>query len=83
MNWLRLLMHWIIQRQSTPLTVIIASSPRIGHNRQIMTVITNKILKFKPMPKTPIVKNFTFFAAFTFNKINFFAYINTIIMQHL
>ena len=45
--------------------------------------ITNMILKFKPMIKKTIMKNYTFFAVFTFSKINSFAYINSIIMQDL
>ena len=38
--------------------------------RQIMTITTNKIWKFKAMNKIPIVTNYTFFAVFAFNKVN-------------
>ena len=42
---------------------------------QIMTNITNKILKFEPMIKEPTVTNYTFFIVFTFSGINSF-YLN-------
>ena len=38
--------------------------------RQIMTITTNKIWKFKAMNKISIVTNYTFFAVFAFNKVN-------------
>ena len=42
-------------------------------NRQIMTTITNGILKFEPMIKLPTVANYIFFTVLTFNKMNYCA----------
>ena len=42
------------------------------HYQQIMATITDRVFKFKPMTKRPIVTNYTFFNVFTFNKINSF-----------
>ena len=41
-------------------------------HRQIMTTITNRILKFKPMIKKPIVADDIFFTIITFSRINGF-----------
>ena len=49
-----------------------------------MTNITDRMLKFKPMIKEPIVTNHTFFfAAVIFSRINSFAYINSFVIQNL
>ena len=45
--------------------------------------IANRILKFKPMIKKPIMTNHTFFAVVTFSKISSFADINSIVIQCL
>ena len=50
-------------------------------NCQIMTNITDRILK--SMIKKPVVSNCTFFTVTTVSNINSFAYINSIVMQHL
>ena len=50
---------------------------------QIMTTITYIILKFESVIKKPIVANHVFFAVVTFNKINYFASINSMVIQHL
>ena len=42
---------------------------KIQHS-QVMTTTANKILKFKPMMKTPIATNDTFFTTITFSRIN-------------
>ena len=47
-----------------------------------MTTIAYLILKFKSMIKIPIVTNQTFFPIVTFSRIIFFAYINSIVIQH-
>ena len=72
-----LLMLWIIQRQSTFLTVLIAMSLILTLN---MTIITCIILKVESMIKKPAVINYT---VFTFRKINSFAYINSIVKRQL
>ena len=41
-------------------------------HRQVMTTITDRILKFKPMIKKPIVTNHSFFIVITFSKTNSF-----------
>ena len=46
-----------------------------------MTIFTYRTLKFEPMIKKALVTNYTFFIAFS--NINFFAYIISIVMQHL
>ena len=48
---------------------------------QMMTAIACRILKIESMIKKPIVTNHAFFPVFTFS--NSFAYINSIIIQHL
>ena len=50
---------------------------------QIMTTIAYRIFKFESVIKKSIVTNHTFFAVVTFSKINSFAYINSIVIQHL
>ena len=40
--------------------------------RKIMTTITNRILKLKPMIKKPIVADNIFFTVITFSRINLF-----------
>ena len=52
-------------------------------NCQIMTTIAYRILKFEPMIKKPIVTNLVFFAVVTFSGTSSFAYINSILIQHL
>ena len=42
------------------------------HNCQIMTAITNRILKFEPMIKIPILTNYTLFTIINFSRINSF-----------
>ena len=51
--------------------------------QQIMTTITNGILKFEPMIKIPMMTNHTFFTVITFSYINSFTEINYIVIQHL
>ena len=46
----------------------------------IMTTIAYRIFKYEYVIKKP---NHTFFAVVTFSKTNFFAYINSVIIQHL
>ena len=41
-------------------------------HHQIMTTITDRILKFKPMIKTSVVANYTSFTAITFSNISSF-----------
>ena len=41
-------------------------------HRQIMTTIADRILKFEPMIKNPIVANYTFFTINTLSWINSF-----------
>ena len=48
-----------------------------------MTTIVYKILKFETMIKKLIMTNHAFFAAITFSRINYFVYIDSIIIQHL
>ena len=48
-----------------------------------MTAISYIILKFETMIKKPTVAYHAFFTFITFNKIDSFAYINSIIIQHL
>ena len=50
---------------------------------QIMTAITCIILKFESMTKKPIMENPTLFTFVAFGKINSFAYISSIVIQHL
>ena len=40
-------------------------------------------LKFESMIEKLIMANYTFFTAINFSRINSFAYINSIVMQHL
>ena len=54
-----------------------------AQNRQIMTTITNIILKFEPMTKKPLVTNHAFFTSITFSRIDSSAYINSIVKQYL
>ena len=39
---------------------------------QVMATITNRMLKFKPMIKKPIMADNTFFTVITFSRINSF-----------
>ena len=48
-----------------------------------MTTIAYRILKFGSTVKKEIVTNHAFFAVATFSKINSFAYINSIVINHL
>ena len=48
-----------------------------------MTNIAYRILKLEPMIKKTIVTNYAFFTAFTYRRINSFAYINSIVIHHL
>ena len=48
-----------------------------------MTAITKRILIFRPMIKNLIVADHAFFAIVTFNRINSFTYINSIVIQKL
>ena len=41
-------------------------------HHQIVTTITNRFLKMKPMVKVPVMANNAFFTAITFSKIGFF-----------
>ena len=41
-------------------------------HRQIITTITDRILKFEPMIKKRTVANYTLFTVITFSRINFF-----------
>ena len=50
---------------------------------EIMTNITNRILKFKPTIKKPIVEIYTFFTIITFSKFNSFACTTSIVLQRL
>ena len=50
---------------------------------QIMTVITYMICKFESMIKKPIVGNHAFSTFITFSRINSFASIDSIVIQHL
>ena len=52
-------------------------------NLQIMATLAYRILKFEPMIKKLIVTNHAFFTGITFSRINSFAYINSIVIQHL
>ena len=52
-------------------------------HHHIMKNITSKILKFKPVIEKPLVKHHIFFAVITFSNINFFAYINSFVIQNL
>ena len=49
---------------------------------QIMATIAYRILKFESMIKKRIVANHAWFVS-TFSKVNSFAYINSIAIQHL
>ena len=42
-------------------------------HHQIMSNITDRILKIKPMIKKPIEKRYAFFTGIAFSRINFFA----------
>ena len=55
----------------------------IKQHHQIMVTIINKILKFKTVIKKPILANYAFFTVITFSNINPFAYISSIVIQHL
>ena len=55
----------------------------LRQQRQIMTTITDKFLKFELVIKKTLAKNHTFFAVVTFSRINSFIYINSIERQHL
>ena len=46
-------------------------------HRQIMTTITDRILKFEPIIKKPIVANYKFLTVITFSRIN------STVTQHL
>ena len=48
-----------------------------------MTTIAYKIFKLESMIKKKNSEKYAFFAAVTLSKINFFAYINSIKIQHL
>ena len=48
-----------------------------------MKTIVYRILKFESIIKKAIVANHAFFAVVTVSKINFFAYISSIVIQHL
>ena len=50
---------------------------------QVMTTIEYRILKFESVITKTIVLNHAFFAVLTFSKIDSFAFINSIVMQHL
>ena len=52
-----------------------------GKSCLLMATIAYKVLKFEPIIKKPIVANHTFFTAITFQRINSFAYINSILIQ--
>ena len=56
-------------------------TPEIRDNLNID--ITHIVLKFEFIIKKPIVENHTFFAVVTFSKINSFAYIHSMVVQHL
>ena len=51
--------------------------------KQIMTTITNRFLKFIPIIKIPIVANYLFFPVITFSNISFLTYINYIVIHLL
>ena len=59
---------------------------KIANNKtqhcQIMTTITNRILKLKSMIRKSIVADNTFFTVITFSRINSFK-INYIVVKHL
>ena len=52
-------------------------------NCQIMATIAYRILKLESLIKKSIVANQAFFISITFSRINSFAYINFIVIQHL
>ena len=52
-------------------------------NWQIITTIAHRILKFEPMVKKPKVAYHAFLTSITFSRINSFAFINSIVTQHL
>ena len=52
-------------------------------HRQIVITTKYIILKFEPIIKKLIVANYTFFTVITFSNINFFPYINSIVIKHL
>ena len=58
-----------------------AANFKLQH-RQIMTTIANKILKFKPMTKIPIVTSHNYFAIITFSRVHSFIYINSMVTQN-
>ena len=47
-----------------------------------MAAIAYKILTFESMIQKPILKNHAFFAVVTFNNINSFVYINSVLIQN-
>ena len=47
-----------------------------------MTITTNGILKFQSMIEKLIVENYVLFTVITFNRINSFALIISIVVQH-
>ena len=48
-----------------------------------MTIITYRILKLESMIEKLVMTNHPFFTVNTFSKISSFAYINSVVMQHL
>ena len=72
---------------TTIINIFNSGDTNITYNKaqhgQIMATIVYKILKFEPMIKKSMVENHALFAIVTFSKINSFAYINSIVIQHL
>ena len=52
-------------------------------NHQIMTASSYRTSKDEPMFKKPIVTSHAFFTVITLSRINFFTYINSIVIQDL
>ena len=50
-------------------------------NYHVMKTMIYRILKFQPMIEKPMVTNYTFFTVITFNNINSFTWVNSIVMQ--
>ena len=51
--------------------------------KSLQNSIVYRILKYESIIKNAMAANHAFFAFITFGKINFFAYINSIVTQHL
>ena len=72
---------------TTTINIFNNDNNNIAYNKtqhcQIMTTIAYRILKFESMIKKAVMANHTLFGVVTFSNINSFAYINSIVTQHL